>query len=132
MSQQPPVPTITLATVKQQFKKWRDSRQHRSRIPEELWEAAASLSGQYSIHYISKSLGVNHSALRDRVAARSLSENTEIQTCFFELPPPQSPSASECLVEMENIHGDKMRMHFTGEISLDLLTLSQDFWRKCS
>lgn len=130
MSQQPP--TITLATVKQQFKKWRDSRQHRSRIPEELWEAAASLSGQYSIHYISKSLGVNHSALRDRVAACSLSENTEIQTCFFELPPPQSPLPSECLVEMENIRGDKMRMHFTGEISLDLLTLGQDFWRKCS
>ncbi len=132
MSQQLPVPTITLATVKQQFKKWRDSRQHRSRIPDELWEAAASLSGQYSTHYISKSLRVNHSALRDRIAARSLSENKEIQTCFFELPPPQSPPTSECLVEMENSHGDKMRMHFTGEISLDFLTLGQDFWRKCS
>ncbi|MBT6499407.1 MAG: hypothetical protein HOK67_05845 [Deltaproteobacteria bacterium] len=132
MSQKPPVPTITLATVKQQFKKWRDNRQHRRRIPDELWEAAASLSGQYSIHYISKSLGVNHSALRDRIASRSLSKNTEIQTCFFELPPPLTPPTSECLVEMENIHGDKMRMHFTGEISLDLLALGQNFWRKCS
>ena len=130
MSQQPPVPKITLATVKQQFKKWRDSRQHRGRIPDKLWEAAASLSGQHSIHYISKSLRVNHSVLKDRIAARSLSENTEIQTCFFELPPPQSPPTSECLVEMENIRGDKMRMHFSGEVSFDLLTLGQDFWRR--
>ena len=75
-------------------------------------------------------LRVNHSVLKDRIAARSLSENTEIQTCFFELPPPQSPPTSECLVEMENIRGDKMRMHFSGEVNFDLLTLGQDFWRR--
>ncbi len=131
MLQPPSVATsITLETVKQQFKHWRASRNHRSRIPDELWEAAASLSGHYSIHYISRSLGVNHSALRDRIAARSMRENREIQTCFIELPPPQSTPIAGCLVEMENTHGEKMRMHFTGEVSFDLLTLGQDFWRK--
>ncbi|MEA3362253.1 MAG: hypothetical protein U9Q61_03165 [Thermodesulfobacteriota bacterium] len=133
MSQiQPPAPTITLKSVKQKFKDWRDTRKHRSRIPDELWEAAASLSGQYSVHYISKTLRVNHSALRDRVAARSMHENMEGQTCFFELPPPASLPIAECLVEMENSQGDKMRMHFAGEVNLDLLALGQDFWRKCS
>lgn len=124
--------TITLETVKQEFTLWRASRKHRSRIPEKLWEAAASLSGQYSVHYISKSLGLNHSALRDRVAALSLDANKKIQTCFFELPRPQSAPTVECLVEMENSHGNKMRMHFTGEASLDLQALSQAFWRQGS
>ncbi|NOR26085.1 MAG: hypothetical protein GQ542_17200 [Desulforhopalus sp.] len=133
MSQPPSAATtITLETVKQEFKQWRASRKHRSRIPDELWDAAASLSGQYSVHYISRSLGVNHSALRDRIAARSMVENREIQTCFFELPPPQSAPIVGCLIEMENSHGDKMRMHFTGEASFDLLALGQDFWRQGS
>ncbi|MCP4405238.1 MAG: hypothetical protein GY801_49055 [bacterium] len=133
MSQPPSAATtITLETVKQEFKQWRASRKHRSRIPDELWDAAASLSGQYSVHYISRSLGVNHSALRDRITARSMVENREIQTCFFELPPPQPAPIVGCLIEMENSHGDKMRMHFTGEASFDLLALGQDFWRQGS
>ncbi|MCP4343871.1 MAG: hypothetical protein GY799_34600 [Desulfobulbaceae bacterium] len=124
--------TITLETVKHEFKQWRSSRKHRSRIPDELWEAAVSLSEQYSVHYISRSLGVNHSALRDRIAARSMGEDRESQTCFFELVPPQSSPIAGCLIEMENSHGDKMRMHFTGETSLNLLALGRDFWRQGS
>lgn len=127
----PPAPTITLETVKQQFATWRESRKNKSRIPDELWEAAAGLSSQYSVHHISKALGVNHTALRDRITARNMSENTESQACFFELPPPPPASPiSECLVEMENRHGEKMRMHFSGEVSLDLLALSQNFWTR--
>lgn len=133
MSQSPSAAsTITLETVKYEFKQWRASRKQKSRIPEGLWDAAASLSGQYSVHYISRSLGLNHSALRDRVAARSMSENREVQTCFFELPAPQSAPIAGCLIEMENSHGDKMRMHFTGETSFDLQALGQDFWRQGS
>ncbi len=133
MSQPPSAATaISLETVKQEFQQWRASRKHRSRIPEELWEAAASLSEQYSVHYISRSLGLNHSALRDRVSARSMGGNKDIQTCFFELPLPQSAPIVGCLVEMENSHGNKMRMHFTGEASFDLRALGQDFWRQGS
>ncbi len=125
----PPVSKITLETVKQQFATWRKSRKHRSRIPDELWEATVGLSGQYSIHHISKALRINHTTLRDRIAARNMSENPETQACFFELTPPlPSSPISECLVEMENRHGEKMRMHFAGEIGLDLLALSHNFW----
>ncbi len=133
MSQSPSAATtISLETVKQEFQQWRARRKHRSRIPEELWEAAASLTEQYSVHYICKSLGLNHSALRDRVSARSIGEKKEVQTCFFELSLPQSTPIVGCLVEMENSHGNKMRMHFTGEASFDLRALSQDFWRQGS
>ncbi len=65
----PPVPATSLATVKLQFKAWRETRKQKSRIPDELWTAAVSLSYRYSIHRISKALHVNHSALRDRVSA---------------------------------------------------------------
>lgn len=121
-----------LETVKLQFKTWRETRKHKGRIPDKLWESAASLSSQYSIHHISQSLQVNHTALKDRIAARKTSEKATSHACFLELPSLPSPPVSECLIEMENSHGDKMRMHFAGEARLDLLTLSQDFWRRRS
>ena len=125
-----PASTATLEAVKKRFKNWRGSRKHRGRIPDELWEAAAGLSEQYSVHCISRSLRLNYSALKDRIAARNINESKKNSTCFLELPPPQSSPVTECFVEMENSHGDKMRMHFAGEVSFDILALGQDFWRR--
>ncbi len=126
-----PVPLTSLATVKLQFKTWRKTRKQKSRIPDELWTAAVSLSDRYSIHCISKALHVNHTALRDRVSSYKTNKNQHTHSCFIELPPPQSP-VFECLVEMENRFGDKMRMNFSGGVGLDLWALSQNFWEKRS
>ena len=120
-----------LSAVMLQFKAWRDNRKHKSRIPEELWAAAVSLSDRYSIHRISKALHLNHTALSDRISACKANSTQPTDPCFIELPAPQSP-ASECLVEMENRAGEKIRMHFSGAIGFDLLALSQNFWERRS
>ncbi len=132
MPHTPPVPAISLTDVKLQFKTWRETRKQKTRIPDELWTAAVSLSYRYSIHRISKALHVNHSALRDRVSACKTNKNLQACSCFIELPLQQSSSVSECLVEMENRSGDKIRMHYSGGICPDLLALSQNFWEKRS
>lgn len=117
-----------LETVKQQFKTWRETREHKSRIPNELWEAAAGLYGQYSVHHLSKTLRLNHTSLKNRIAACKTNEESEPQQCFLELIPPQPSPVSSCLIEMENNRGEKMRMHFSGDVNLDLLALSKNFW----
>jgi hypothetical protein len=124
----------SLREVKHLFTTWRASRKPKTRIPDELWEAAASLAAQYSIHQISRDLRLNYTALKDQVAARTKESDiaTAPQACFLELPPPQSPPLSQCLIEMENRHGEKMRMHFSGKVSLDLLAVSQNFWTRRS
>ena len=122
----------TLNNVKLQFKTWRATRKHKQRIPDELWKAAAALSDRYTIQQLATTLRLNHTNLRDRIALRAAEERSSIaqEACFLELPPPQTHMASECLVEMENMHGEKMRMHFSGEVSLDLFALSKNFWAK--
>jgi hypothetical protein len=45
---------------------------------------------------------------------------------FLELVPPLS--ASECLLELENAAGAKMRVHLKGVASPDLAALSRSFW----
>lgn len=124
----------SLQEVKELFTTWRASRKQKTRIPDELWEAAAALAAQYSIHQISRDLRLNHTALKDKVAVRTQGNSITAapQASFLELPPPQPSPLSECLIEMENRHGEKMRMHFAGEVSLDLLAVSQNFWARRS
>ena len=125
----------SMKDVTQLFKSWRATKKHkRHRIPDELWDAAVALSDQYTLHQISTTLRLNHTALRDHVSSRTLDKDTtdEQQACFYELPSPQPSPTSECMIEMDNRHGEKMRMHFVGEVSLDFYALSKSFWAERS
>jgi hypothetical protein len=44
------------------------------------------------------------------------------------LEPPAA--AAECIVEMQDTLGSKMRMHFRGKTDFDLLELAKAFWSK--
>ena len=94
----------SLEDVTERFRAWRLTRKCRSRIPEELWDAAAALSEQYSLHPIATTLRLNHSSLRDHVAARIPEKDVEVSQDlrFLELPLPQQPPPSEYLIEMGN------------------------------
>jgi hypothetical protein len=94
----------TLKEVQQQFENWRRRhKNHRALIPAALWETAASLSGQYSIHEISKRLRLNHTALRDRVAAYRQGEGIKPkEPAFIELDMISSRAAAgEYIIEIE-------------------------------
>ena len=58
----------TVEEVQQLFEQWRRTKRRRDRIPQSLWEAAVSLSGQHSTHRISKLLHLNHTDVSDRIA----------------------------------------------------------------
>jgi hypothetical protein len=120
--------------VKVLFEHWRSTRQYKTtRIPKHLWEAAAALAGQYSVHKISRALRLNHSELRDQVAQQNTQDDTsDTLSAFIELPSIQRPHLSECQIEMENRLGEKMRMHFSGEVNFDFLALSANFWARRS
>jgi len=92
-------PQPTLEEVQEQFKNWRRRRKNRrAQIPAALWEAAASLSGQHSVHEISKSLHLNHTALKDRIADEAQPQ----EPAFVELDMIPSPvAAGECIIELE-------------------------------
>ena len=135
MEQHTPSPHPTLEEVQRQFNSWRKNRKHRTSIPPRLWNAAVSLAGRYSTHKISIALRLNHTQLRKRISLAGAAEKTAA-------PPPSIPFANfveytvstphkpECLIEMENRHGDKMRIFVSVESSLDLLSLGKSFWSR--
>jgi hypothetical protein len=113
-----------LEEVQQQFEKWRRRRKNRrALIPAALWEAAASLSGQYSVHEISKRLRLNHTALRDRIAGEAIKPK---EPTFVELDMKSSRAAAgECIIEMEKADA-RMKIILKGN-SPDIAEISKAF-----
>ena len=125
----PPIPS--LSEVKEQFKVWRKTRKSPRPIPKKLWAAAVSLTAKHSLSQISKELALDHSALKKRAAVKRNAGAASMSPADFievNLQPPQA--VSECIVEMQDIAGAKMRMHFRGKPDFDFLELAKAFWSK--
>jgi hypothetical protein len=122
-----------LESVQYQFETWRENKKTpRKPIPEHLWEAASKLQKDYPISHISKVLRLNHTDLKNRISGQDLNrQRTKPSSAqFIELDCLPSFTVSECIVELEDAGGSKMRMSFKGKADLDLLELSKAFWRK--
>ncbi len=121
-----------LEGVLRRFEKWRRRRKTRARIPESLWDAAVKMATAYGLHRTAKTLSVNYYSLKKRVekeaSAASSSEADAVAT-FVELPPPVVAGSCECLLELYDAGGAKMRVHFKGIAAPDLAALSRSFWR---
>lgn len=120
----------SLEAVNELIEAWRRDRKKRRPMPEELWEAAASLSEKYSLHQISKALGLNHTTLKKRVHPDRAPVQKEQIPTFIELGMQPVPMIAECIIEMEDGAGAKMRMQFRGKTDFNLLELGKAFWRK--
>ena len=125
--------SLTLEEVQKQFDAWRKTRAHRTPIPDQLWKAAVSLARSHSVSKVSKTLRVHYTELQKRVnpevSVKTAPDPPAAPINFVEYPMPMDHK-SECLVEMENHHGDKMRIFLSGERTLDLLSLGRSFWSR--
>jgi hypothetical protein len=130
------VPTTTqiseLDSVKQQFTTWRSTKVGRERIPILLWQAAVALvfAGGFSLNKIARNLSLSHSDLKKHVykqPSSSIQSTPEPSPAFIEIEPP--PSFPECVIEMEDGSGTKMRMCFRGKADSGLIELGKYFLR---
>ena len=130
-----------LESARRRFEHWRLSREHRSRIPEPLWNSAVKLSATYGIHRTAKTLRLNPDSLKKRVASangngsrgqrrpRQKTAGQEAATAFVELVSTEGACPPECIVELEHPRGAKMRIHAKGNPIPDVVTaVSQVFF----
>jgi hypothetical protein len=140
---------------RRRFERWRKTRKVGSRIPEPLWHAAVKAGSTYGIHPTAKALRLDYYSLKKRVeqqaaaspglpgkrsganlgalpparagAAGDVPKQDAIPT-FLELPPVGSAVRAECIVELEDCAGAKMRVHIKNVESPDLTGLCRSFW----
>ena len=134
-----------LEGVRRRFERWRLTRKVLSRIPEPLWAAAVKVAGASGISHTAKTLGVNHQALKRRVAEAAAIADGLVRAAaadqhrpsvagarsvpaFLELAPPPRVGSCQCTLELENASGAKMRVHLQATEAPDLAALSRSFW----
>jgi hypothetical protein len=118
-----------LDEVRRRLEQWRRRRSGKSgRIPHELWKMAADVAAACGAETTATRLKLDLARLRnwmDRQAGAV--ENAE--PTFVELPPLPLGTAAECIVELEEPSGRRLRIALRGPATAQALALSQMLWR---
>ena len=120
-----------LEGARRRFERWRQTRKIGTRIPESLWASAVKVAGRYGISQTSSVLGVDYYSLKERLAQQAtappdVSDVSSVPT-FVELAAPAQSVPGECILELEDAGGAKMRVHLKGFEAPDLAALTQSF-----
>jgi hypothetical protein len=127
-----------MESVRRRFEVWREKRRPRSPIPIQLWRSAVVLAREYGVSKTSGILHLDYYALKKRVESgrdgsgprTPKAEATSTTPSFVELIAP-SPSMArdggECIVELEDATGVKMRIHLQGKVLPDVAALAGVF-----
>lgn len=137
------IPT-PLEKTRQRFERWRQTSPAKSRIPETLWNAAAKMAERYGVARTASVLRLDYYRLKKRLDQKAAqgaeAAPAAAKTTFLQLPAsgPVLPAAdrpasiplvtAECVVELEDGAGAKMRIHLKGAETFDLAALSRSFW----
>ncbi len=115
-----------LSDVRRQFERWRKGRRRGTRIPEDLWQAAADVVRQVGVSKTAQELRLDYytlrrrteSALEARPAPKAPSEGR-----FLEIPL-GAPAIPECVLEIEDPRGIRLRVELKGATPahLEILT----------
>jgi hypothetical protein len=119
-----------LQAARRRFQHWRRTRKIGSRIPKPLWATAVKLAEAYGIHPTAKALGLDYNSMKKRVESASqlaVAASANAAT-FLELSAPVGRGMPECILELEDVEGTKMRLHFKGIEAPDVAALSRSLW----
>lgn len=148
---------LRLEDVANQFKHWRQSRVRGERIPAALWGEAVQMCQEHPPQRVAGVLRVALAGLMQRLerAAGGAAGRPGLDTEFVEVimssaspatpepaasrldlaPTPEAPSgaraptsAHECVLELENAYGAKMRVQLNGAGLASLGPLLSSFW----
>jgi len=123
-----------LFELKRRFDEWRAGRKVGERIPSELWARAVAASVEHGAYRVSAELHLDYGVLKRRAALADHSPGGELAPRFVELFAPASaikPAAAsqpECVVELANARGAKMRVELSGNGLAGLSSLCSAFW----
>ena len=112
-----------LIAARRQFDRWRKSRPHGERIPAHLWKLAAEAAREEGISRTVQELHLDYYALKRRLAPSVAREPER----FLEIPLGFA-AAAECVLELADGEGRRLRIELRGEAKSELASLARELW----
>jgi len=130
------VPHEGLERIKQRLQEWRTHRKSGERIPVPLWAAAVEVAKKLGVYQVAIELRLDYAGLKRRVEGTGApAPRGKVTPRFVELvaaaasPTPAAETGRhECVVELENARGVKMRLELNGPGVAALTGLCNSFW----
>lgn len=150
--QMPPPPTDVddLSRTKRQLARWRSTRLTGMRIPDRIWQSAASLAHVHGLSCTARVLGLDYQRLKERAALAppsnteppadhragegSKSADHEAPPGFVEFALGGPPSSRSCVIEVEANGNLKLRLDLKGYAPSELDAILRTVWspNRCS
>jgi hypothetical protein len=121
--------SLTIDEVRVRFEEWRQNRQGKSPIPDELWAAAVELARKDGINRTAAELHLDGGKLKRLMGAKATYGKPA--PAFVELLPPRAISIPESMIELEGRRGT-VRIQLKGASASDLAGLSRALWEAAS
>jgi hypothetical protein len=119
-----------LEETRRRFQQWRSSRPSKAcPIPPELWAAAVDCATKHGTNRTALTLGLDAGKLRRKMTPLP-KRRQKRAPAFVEFLPPSRTPASECVLELENPTGARLRIHLKGAVPPDLAELARSFTRE--
>ena len=115
------VPTVE--EVGARLGEWRQNRQGRAAIPDELWSAATELARRDGLGRTAAALRLDYGKLKRRMMGADGVEKKTTAPSFMELIAPEAVAVAQCAIEME---GRRARIRIELKASAaDVVTFSR-------
>ncbi len=115
-----------LARGRSRFEAWRAGQAGRGRIPESLWRLAVRLASRHGVSRTAGALRVDYYRLKKR-SETSVQEAPSNAPAFIEVPSP-ALVGKQCLFDLDNSIGARMRVQLLGYAANEIETLARVLW----
>jgi len=119
------VPTIE--EVVSRFEPWRETRQGKARIPDELWSAAIEVARREGVNRTAAALHLDGGKLKRRMVAAGAVAGKAAPPAFVEFMAAATTGQAEYTIELEGRNG-RLRIHCKGATAANLAELSRALW----
>ncbi|RKX64955.1 MAG: hypothetical protein DRP42_05600 [Tenericutes bacterium] len=120
---------VALERVQGRFADWREQKQGRERIPEELWKAAVRVARRHGVNQVSSILNLDYSHLKRRIGKNAEAERRMpvANGVFVEMEGMMPERDSACVVEIEKENGTRMRISVQDVATVDWRRMKEAF-----
>lgn len=118
-----------LEEAKRRFDAWRRSHRWLGRIPNELWRLAAETAAVHGVEATARRLLVDPARLKQWLPVVQPAKAAADAPQFLELPPLMVGPTAECILEVEDPSGRKLRILLKGPAITQAVALGRMLWR---
>ena len=115
---------LNIEDVSARFAQWRQTRQGKARIPDELWSAAVDVARRDGVNRTAAALHLDGGKLKRMMMTSHARRSKALPPAFVELIATNRGSQPEYTIEVERDHG-KLRIYCKGASAAELAALTR-------